>query len=119
MALASLITTVTPEMLAEATSPEMGIDLGTFTQGWHDEWMWTPEYWKLQGLEPAVTSNTPNIAGIGNSAYNDFAHFWAHVQEIIGVIKTDSVNYPTDRENTEAFAFKLGDNLYILEVWEE
>ena len=115
------VTILSKEELA-ALDGETGIDLGSITQGWHDEWMWVPEYAALNGMCPDVASNLPNIDGIGGNSYESRDHWYAHLSQTVCLIKDAAARgdaLGTSAENTEAYAIMDGDFLWVYEFWAE
>lgn len=107
-----LRTVVNLEKALKDADPAVGLDLGAYTIGWHDEWMWTPEYWKMCGNDPRFTSNTP-FHGIGNSSYRTERDFHQHLAAVMtGLAGLDE---PFEPDTTDAFAVLKDGNIYIYE----
>lgn len=119
MELKTKVVILTKDELA-ALDQGQGIDLGSATQGWHDEWMWVPEYAALNGMEPSVASNLPNIDGLGNNSYTSRDHWYLHlaqtVEQLIKAAK-DGDAFGTSADATEAYAIMDNDSLWIYEFW--
>lgn len=88
------------------------VDLGAYTDGWHDEWFYDPAYAQQCWQDPRFFSNTPAM-GIGNSFYKDEEQFYAHFGSVVAALTNreefDPANHTFKAEETCAFLHVLPD----------